>query len=115
MGISAYIWAEAVTKDHIAQIVLLTHNLDLELKSTLDLSTKRDREKIAKFILEEIVLVVADRSLTSIQGTCELTARDRNDVYTGDNSVDVAPARDLTEVASTVLGPEDDEADEEDA
>jgi wobble nucleotide-excising tRNase len=29
MGISTYIWAEAVAKDHIAQVVLLTHNFDL--------------------------------------------------------------------------------------
>jgi len=29
MGISTYIWAEAVAKDHIAQIVLLTHNFEL--------------------------------------------------------------------------------------
>ena len=32
---------------------------------------------------EEVVLVVADRSLTSIHGTWELTARDHNDVYAG--------------------------------
>lgn len=29
MGISTYIWAEAVAKEHIAQIVLLTHNFEL--------------------------------------------------------------------------------------
>lgn len=29
MGISTYIWAEAVSKEHIAQIVLLTHNFEL--------------------------------------------------------------------------------------
>lgn len=29
MGISTYIWTEAVTKEHIAQIFLLTHNFEL--------------------------------------------------------------------------------------
>ncbi|MEC5152456.1 AAA family ATPase [Cryobacterium sp. GrIS_2_6] len=29
MGISTYIWAESVSKDHIAQVVLLTHNFEL--------------------------------------------------------------------------------------
>lgn len=29
MGISSYIWTEVVTKDHIAQIILLTHNFEL--------------------------------------------------------------------------------------
>lgn len=29
MGISTYIWAESVAKDHIAQIVVLTHNFEL--------------------------------------------------------------------------------------
>lgn len=29
MGISTYIWAESVAKEHIAQVVLLTHNFEL--------------------------------------------------------------------------------------
>ena len=29
MGISTYIWAESVAKEHIAQIVILTHNFEL--------------------------------------------------------------------------------------
>lgn len=29
MGISTYIWAESVSKDHIEQVVLLTHNFEL--------------------------------------------------------------------------------------
>lgn len=29
MGISTYIWAETVAKDHVAQVILLTHNFDL--------------------------------------------------------------------------------------
>lgn len=52
---------------------------------------------------EEIVLVVADRSLTSVHGTWELTARDHNDVYTGEIDVDVAGDRDLTAVARHIL------------
>lgn len=52
---------------------------------------------------EEIVLVVADRSLTSIHGTWELTARDHNDVYTGEIDVAVAGNRDLTAVARQIL------------
>lgn len=52
---------------------------------------------------EEIVLVVADRSLTSIHGTWELTARDYNDVYTGEIDVAVAGNRDLTAVARQIL------------
>lgn len=45
---------------------------------------------------KEIVLIVGDRSLTSIRGTWELTARDHNDVYTGEIDVAVAGDRDLT-------------------
>ena len=52
---------------------------------------------------EEIVLVVADRTLTSIHGTWELTARDHNDVYTGEIDVAVAGNRDLTAVARQIL------------
>lgn len=29
MGISTYIWSEAVAKDHIEQVFLLTHNFEL--------------------------------------------------------------------------------------
>lgn len=53
---------------------------------------------------EEIVLVVADRSLVSIRGTWELTARDHNEVFTGEIDVPVAPARDVTKAARDVLG-----------
>lgn len=56
---------------------------------------------------EEIVLVVADRSLTSIRGTWELTARDHNDVYTGKIDVAVARNRDLTAVARQILALEE--------
>lgn len=56
---------------------------------------------------EKIVLVVADRDLASIHGTWELTARDHNDVYTGEITIDVAPSRDLTEVARAILAIED--------
>lgn len=56
---------------------------------------------------EEIVLVVADRSLTSIRGTWELTARDHNDVYSGEIDVAVAGNRDLTAVARQILALEE--------
>lgn len=52
---------------------------------------------------KKIVLVVADRSLTSIRGTWELTARDHNDVYKGEINVDVAENHDLTAVARQIL------------
>lgn len=29
MGVSTYIWAETVAKDHVAQVILLTHNFEL--------------------------------------------------------------------------------------
>lgn len=61
---------------------------------------------------EEIVLVVADRSLTSIRGTWELTARDHNDVYTGEIDVAVAGDRDLTAVARGILSLDDDAGEE---
>jgi hypothetical protein len=61
---------------------------------------------------EEIVLVVTDRSLSSIRGTWELTARDHNDVYTGEIDVAVAGDRDLTAVVRNILSLDDD-ADEE--
>lgn len=53
---------------------------------------------------EELVLVLADRSQTAVRGTWELTARDHNDVYTGEIEVPVAAVRDLTGVARQVLG-----------
>ena len=56
---------------------------------------------------EEIVLIVADRSLASIRGTWELTARDHNDVYTGEIDVAVARNRDLTAVARQILALEE--------
>lgn len=61
---------------------------------------------------EEIVLVVADRSLTSIRGTWELTARDHNDVYAGEIDVAVAGDRDLTAVARGILSLDDDAGEE---
>lgn len=61
---------------------------------------------------EEIVLVVADRSLTSIRGTWELTARDYNNVYTGEIDVAVAGDRDLTAVARDILSLDDDAGEE---
>jgi hypothetical protein len=62
---------------------------------------------------EEIVLVVADRSLKSVHGTWELTARGHNNVYTGEIDVAASGDRDLTIVARQILGLEDTEADPE--
>lgn len=62
---------------------------------------------------EEIVLIVADRSLTSLHGTWELTARDHNDVYMGEIDIAVTGDRDLTEVARRILRLEPDGGNEE--
>lgn len=56
---------------------------------------------------EKIVLIVADRSLTSIRGTWEFTARDHNDIYTGEIDVVVAGNRDLKAVARQILALEE--------
>lgn len=52
---------------------------------------------------EEIVLVVADRSLTAIHGTWELTALDHNEVFTGEIDVPVMGPKCITEAARDVL------------
>lgn len=52
---------------------------------------------------EEFVLVVADETLTSIRGTWQLTARDHNEVYTGEIDIPVAEARDVTAFARQIL------------
>lgn len=53
---------------------------------------------------EEIVLVVADESLTTLRGTWELTARDHNDVYAGEILIPVQEPHDLTSFARQILG-----------
>ena len=63
----------------------------------------RELRPLGTYKSEDIVLVVADRSLTSIRGTWELTARDHNDVYTGKINVDVAENHDLTAAARKIL------------
>lgn len=50
-----------------------------------------------------IVLLVSDRSMTTVHGTWTLTARNHNDIYTGDIFLDVVGHRDLTEVARKAL------------
>lgn len=57
---------------------------------------------------EEIVLVVTDRSLASIHGTWELTARGHNDIYTGEIDIPVTGNRDITEAARAILKLRDD-------
>ena len=58
---------------------------------------------------EELILVVKDEALTGIEATWELTARDHNDVYTGEFTVQVGQPRDLTGVARQILGLAEDE------
>ena len=56
---------------------------------------------------QEVVIVVADHSIKTLRGTWELTARDHNDIFTGEISVPVQVPHDLTAVARKVLGLED--------
>lgn len=53
---------------------------------------------------EELVLIVDDKSLSSIDGTWELTARGHDMVFSGEITVAVDPSRDLTTVARQILG-----------
>lgn len=53
---------------------------------------------------EEFVLIVVDKTLTSIHGTWQLTARDHNEVYTGEIEIPVGDAIDITGVAREILG-----------
>lgn len=53
---------------------------------------------------EEFVLVVAEPALTSIRGTWQLTARDHNEVFTGEIDVPVARSKNVTNAARDVLG-----------
>lgn len=57
---------------------------------------------------EELVLIVNDESLITIQGTWKLTATGHNNVYSGEITVEVDPSRDLTDVARQILGIADD-------
>ena len=72
-------------------------DLDLDVGELRPLGTYESED-------EEFVLVVADETLTSIRGTWQLTARDHNEVYTGEIDVPVADARDVTEFARQILG-----------
>ena len=47
MGISSYIWTEVVTKDHIAQIILLTHNFELFRQWDIQMDGLRGGGKLA--------------------------------------------------------------------
>lgn len=72
-------------------------DLDLDLGELRPLGSYESED-------EEFVLVVADASLVSIHGTWQLTARDHNEVFTGEVDVPVADAKDITEAARDVLG-----------
>lgn len=61
---------------------------------------------------EELVLVVGDQALTTIHGSWELTARDHNDVYSGEIAIKVDPVHDLTGAARQILDLPDTEANE---
>lgn len=52
---------------------------------------------------EELVLIVADESMKSIHGTWQLTARDHNEVFTGEIDVPAGDAADITAAARQVL------------
>lgn len=52
---------------------------------------------------EELVLVVADKAISSVHGTWELTARDHNVVFTGEFDVATTAERDLASVARQIL------------
>jgi hypothetical protein len=71
-------------------------DLDLDVGELRPLGTYESED-------EEFVLVVADKTLTSIRGTWQLTARDHNEVYTGEIDIPVADARDVTEIARQIL------------
>lgn len=60
---------------------------------------------------DEFVLVVADEALTSIHGTWQLTARDHNEVYSGEINIPVGVPRDITGVTRQILRLESDEVD----
>ncbi|TFB71515.1 hypothetical protein E3O06_11760 [Cryobacterium glaciale] len=53
---------------------------------------------------DELVLVVSDESLETIKGTWQLTARDHNEVYSGEITLGVAPVHHLTGAARRILG-----------
>jgi len=75
-------------------------DLDLDIGELRPLGTYESED-------EEFVLIVADASLTSIHGTWQVTARDHNEVFTGDIDVPVADPADITEAARDVLGLEE--------
>lgn len=71
-------------------------DLDLNVGDLRPLGTYKSED-------EEFVLVVADKALTSIRGTWQLTALDHNQVYTGEIDIPVADTRDVTESARQIL------------
>lgn len=71
-------------------------DLDLDVGELRPLGSYESEE-------DEFVLVVADASLASIRGTWQLTARDHNEVFTGEIDVPVMEPRCITEAARDVL------------
>ena len=52
----------------------------------------------------ELVLYTLDRTITSVQGTWEITARDHHDVFSGSLDVEVGDPLDLTHAFRQILG-----------
>ncbi|MCK2200568.1 ATP-binding protein [Corynebacterium callunae] len=53
---------------------------------------------------DELVLIVTDRLVKSIHGSWEITARDHNEVFTGEIDIETAGVIDITEIARLILG-----------
>ncbi|QBE49839.1 hypothetical protein [Leucobacter triazinivorans] len=79
--------------------------LDLDVRELRPRGTYESEE-------DEFVLIVADHSLTSIHGTWELTARDHNDIYSGEIDIVVGGKRDLTGIARQILRLDEEESTE---
>ncbi|MEP9385191.1 hypothetical protein [Nocardioides sp. KR10-350] len=56
---------------------------------------------------EEFVLYTLDPSMTAVDGTWQITARDHHDVYTGDLQVEIGETLDLTPEVRRILGLEE--------
>ncbi|MFT8788679.1 MAG: hypothetical protein ABF806_09040 [Bifidobacterium psychraerophilum] len=62
---------------------------------------------------DELVLVVADPTITTIHGTWTMTALDHDDIYSGNIEIPVTEKHDLTQRVQKILGTGDTEVSEE--
>lgn len=53
---------------------------------------------------EDLVLYTLDSSMTSVDGTWQITARDHHDVYTGTLAIEIGEPLDLTKALRIILG-----------